>query len=180
MNIRESKESDKPDVFDIHTLAFGQKEGPEVAELAKDLFDDRTADPGLSLVAVENNRLIGHIMFTKATLSEHDDSIKVQLLAPLAVRPEFQKKGNGGHLVKEGLKRLKASGTQLVFVLGHPEYYPKFGFVPAGALGFSAPYPIPEENADAWMVLELVPGIIGKVHGQVNCSDAMDHPRNWR
>ncbi len=179
MKIRESKESDKSDIFNIHTLAFGKKEGPEIAELVADLFDDRTADPSLSLVAVEKNRLIGHILFTKATLSGHTDSVKIQLLAPLAIRPEFQKKGGGGRLIKEGLKRLKASGTQLVFVLGHPEYYPRSGFRPAGVLGFSAPYPIPDEHAAAWMVLELVPGMIGSVHGQVRCSDGLDHPRHW-
>ena len=75
---------------------------------------------------------------------------------------------------------MKESGVQLVFVLGHPDYYPRSGFKPAGVLGYEAPYPIPAENADAWMVQELFSGIIGRVRGTVKCSDAMNQPEHWR
>ena len=67
-----------------------------------------------------------------------------------------------------------------MFVLGHPEYYPRYGFVSAGKLGFEATYPIPEKVADAWMVQELQPGIIGKIKGKVLCAKALDAPEYWR
>ena len=81
--------------------------------------------------------------------------------------------------MKRGLTLLVESGCELVFVLGHPEYYPRFGFQPAGQLGFSAPYPILKENSGAWMVLELCGGTIGGVQGKVQCAAALDKPEYW-
>ncbi|CAE7242442.1 yjhQ, partial [Symbiodinium pilosum] len=81
--------------------------------------------------------------------------VQAVILAPLAVHPDFQSKGIGGQLIREGLRTVEAKGTGLAFVLGHPGYYPKHGFKPAGALGYDAPYPIEDKNADAWMVQAL-------------------------
>jgi putative acetyltransferase len=75
---------------------------------------------------------------------------------------------------------LSESGVELVFVLGHPDYYPRYGFKPAGVLGYEAPYPIPDEQADAWMVQELRPGVIDSVSGKVICADVMNQPEHWR
>jgi len=93
----------------------------------------------------------------------------------------FPAKGIGGELIKEGLRLLSESDVDLVFVLGHPDYYPRHGFKPnAGALGFEAPYPIPTEHADAWMVQELNTGVIGTLKGKVICADELDKPEHWR
>ncbi|MCP4699304.1 MAG: N-acetyltransferase, partial [Gammaproteobacteria bacterium] len=94
--------------------------------------------------------------------------------------PEAHSTGVGGRLIEEGLRQLKKSGVELVFVLGHPDYYPRSGFVPAGALGYEAPYPIPEEVAGAWMVQELSSGVIGRVAGKIQCSKVLDQPEHWR
>ena len=75
---------------------------------------------------------------------------------------------------------MRREGTGLVFVLGHPGYYPRFGFEPAGRLGFKAPYPIPDEAAEAWMVQELSPGFIGRVSGTVRCCEVLDRPEHWQ
>ena len=88
--------------------------------------------------------------------------------------------GVGGLLIREGLKRLSEAGVDLVFVLGHPGYYPKHGFQTAGVLGFEAPYPIPEKDAGAWMVQELRSGVIGRVSGTVQCCDVLNQPQHWR
>jgi putative acetyltransferase len=96
------------------------------------------------------------------------------------VIPEAQSQGIGSHLIKEGLRRLSASGVELVFVLGDPAYYSRSGFQPASVLGFEAPFPIAEEIADAWMVQELRPGVIGSVTGKVFCADALNKPEYWR
>ena len=180
MEIRKSAETDRAEIEKIHIAAFGAEKGPEIAELVNGLLDDKTAEPGLSLVAVENGQLMGHILYTKALLTGTDLPVSVQLLAPLAVLPEVQSKGVGGKLIDAGLRQLKAAGVELVFVLGHPDYYPRSGFTPAGVLGFEAPYPIPAEHAKAWMVQALKEGLVGEVKGRVQCADVLDQPQHWR
>ena len=180
MNIRQSTESELIEILQIHEQAFGKDEGPVVARLVNDLLQDETAIPILSLVAVENDRLLGHILFTKAVIKNTENILSAQLLTPLAILPDEQKKGIGENLIKEGLRILKESGTDLVFVLGHPSYYPRCGFIPAGEQGFEAPYPIPKENAPAWMVHELKDNVLKNNSGKVQCSKALNEPQYWR
>lgn len=180
MIIRESTDSDKMGIVNVHVEAFGTEEGPKVASLVNHLLIDKSAKPLLSLVAVANESIIGHILFTKASIPKATKSVSVQILAPLAVHPDSQGKGIGEQLIKNGLSELKKMGVELVFVLGHPGYYPRSGFVQAGELGFKTPFPIPEENAGAWMVQELCTGIIGKVKGKIKCSDVLNQPEHWR
>ncbi len=179
MQIRESTASDLDDVLRVEKQAFGEEEGPEIVQLVAALLDDPSAMPLLSLLAVQNDQVIGHVLFTKACFTKVEDSISARILAPLAVVPDAQGQGVGGQLIREGLERLSKSGVDLVFVLGHPEYYPRHGFKPAGVLGFEAPYPIPEKNANAWMVQELDTGVIDRVSGKIICADALDQPEHW-
>lgn len=166
---------------DLYLQAFGDEKGQEVFDLTADLLKDRTADPLLSLVSEENAQITGHILFTKVSINNAPDSLSAQILAPLAVMPANQNQGIGAALIKEGLKRLKDADTDLVFVLGHPAYYPKSGFKnDAMSLGYEAPYPIPKEHADAWMVMELTPDNIGKIKGKIQCADALSDPKHWR
>lgn len=180
MKIRKSTITDRAQIEIIHTKAFGVSKGSEVVDLVNGLFEDATAMPQLSLVAAENDALIGHILFTRAVLTQTDRDVAVQLLAPLAVLPGAQGKGVGSQLIEEGLSQLRESGIALVFVLGHPGYYPRCGFTTAGVLGFEAPYPIPEEHAEAWMVQELRNGVIGSLKGKVQCSEVLNQPQHWR
>jgi hypothetical protein len=180
LDIRISTEADRSDIEKIHTKAFGEAEGPEIVELVNGLFDDSTATPFLSLVAVENEHLVGHILFTKSVLMDADTPVSIRLLAPLAVLPEAQAQGVGRKLIKEGLNQLRDAGVDLVFVLGHPDYYTRCGFMPAGVLGFEAPYPIPDEHAGAWMVQALKDGVIGRFKGKVRCAVVLDQPQHWR
>jgi putative acetyltransferase len=174
--IREASASDLSDVLYVEREAFGSVEVPN---LVRDLLEDSSARPLLSMLAFEGDQAVGHILFTKAIL-DTDDSLSISILAPLAVVPSRQKQGIGGKLIETGLKILKASGVELVFVLGHPEYYPRHGFSPAGIRGLHAPYPIPEKNAGAWMVQELRSGIIDRVKGAIMCADKMNEPQHWR
>lgn len=180
MEIRETRTSYTAALGKVHLEAFGREKGPEIADLVKGLMHDDTATPILSLEAVEDNRILGHILFTKAKITGTIESVSAQLLAPLAILPEVQSQGVGGRLIEAGLSRLKAAGVELVFVLGHPDYYPRYGFAPAGKHGFEAPYPIPEEHAGAWMVQALSDGLIGRVSGKVQCSEVLDQPEHWR
>ncbi len=177
--IRETTDRDLPGLLKVGREAFGDDEGPEIVELITGLLADPTAVPLLSLVAVCDEKVVGHILFTRAEVAA-GEKVTASILAPLAVAPHLHKQGIGTRLIEEGLKMLSESGTDLVFVLGHPDYYPRCGFIPAGLPGFEAPYPIPEEVAGAWMVQELKPGIIGRVKGKVQCAGFLDRPEYWR
>lgn len=179
MTIRLSNDADREAINDVQISAFGDEEGPVIAELVEGLLDDRTARPLLSLVAEQDGQLVGHVLFTAVNVEPGNTDVSAQILAPLAVSKEHQGGGVGGALVRDGLRRLADGGVQLVFVLGHPGYYPRFGFRPAGALGLDAPYPIPPKNADAWMVTQLQRGVLGKVRGKIRCAAVLDEPQHW-
>tara|TARA_R110000765_G_scaffold426037_1_gene540453 strand:- start:58 stop:387 length:330 start_codon:yes stop_codon:yes gene_type:complete len=105
----------------------------------------------------------------------------VRILGPLAVKPQYQSRGVGGKLIKKGLEILKEKSSELVFVLGHKKYYPKYGFIPdAGKLGFAAPYPIPTKDANAWMVQSLTPKGLEYNHGKIRCADELNKPEHWK
>jgi len=180
MNIRNTTEPDEPAIRQVHEAAFGPQEGPTVAGLVIELLHDPTARPLISLLACAGATPVAHVLFTSVRISGAEKPPVAHILAPLAVLPNRQRQGTGTQLVRAGLDQLAAVGGALVFVLGYPGYYPRFGFQPAGRLGFSAPYPIPEQNADAWMVLALAPGILGTVRGTVRCAKALDKPEYWR
>ncbi|MCU7834157.1 MAG: N-acetyltransferase [gamma proteobacterium symbiont of Taylorina sp.] len=180
MQIRKSTESECKEILNIHNQAFGEKKGQVISKLVEDLLNDKSAMPILSLVALENERIIGHILYTKVTITQTELAISAQILAPLAILPEEQKKGIGEKLINEGIRQLKELGTELVFVLGHPSYYPRCGFFPAGEKGFEAPYPIPEEHAAAWMVQSLNGDALETANGKVQCSNILNEPQHWR
>ncbi len=176
IRIEKAVESDLEAISSIHEAAFEEE---DVAGLTRDLLDDESAQPRISLLAVQDQQPIGHILFTRAQIGG-DKDLTASILAPLGVIPEHQKKGIGGLLIRKGLQLLSESAVDLVFVLGHIEYYPRFGFIPAAKQGLIAPYPIPEEVADAWMVQELRPGVLGKCQGKIICARAMDKPEHWQ
>ena len=177
--IREATESDLDALLAVEEEAFGEEEGPEIVKLVRGLLTDPTAQPVLSLIAGDGERVVGHILFTRARISAFEKT-PAALLAPLAVVSDAQGTGVGGRLIAEGLRRLADAGVKLVFVLGHPGYYPRHGFKPAGAAGFEAPYPIPDEVAGAWMVREITPGTISAAKGKVQCADTLNRPEYWR
>ena len=180
VRVRKAIRSDMQSISDVVIVAFGDLQGTESSALIDDLLADPSAQPLLSLVATTKKNIVGQILFSKAIIKRSSRKASAAILAPLAVRPDFQGQGVGGHLINEGLKRMTAAGVDLVFVLGHPTCYPKYGFSTAGIKGFEAPYPIPPENATAWMVQGLRPGIIGHIRGQVLCADALNNPKHWR
>jgi putative acetyltransferase len=174
INIRNTTDTDLGEILRVNKAAFGQD---EEADLVADLLDDDSARPLVSLLALDGEKAIGHILFTRVRIT--DDGPPAAILAPMAVVPDRQKNGIGGQLIRAGLDQLEATGVELVFVLGWPDYYPRHGFRPAGIQGFDAPYPIAEENADAWMVLELRPGIIADNKGKITCADSLNRPELW-
>lgn len=180
MEIRPSTDSDLQAISQVHLDAFGPVEGPEIVNLVSELLRDETAVPSVSIVAESGGRLTGHVLFTAARLDLPGASPVASTLAPLGVLQAFQRQGVGSLLVNRGLEILVDQGVDLVFVLGHPNYYPRFGFRPAGLVGFEAPYPIPEKNAAAWMVKALRLGAADRFEGTVECASALNRPEYWR
>lgn len=104
----------------------------------------------------------------------------MHILAPLAVKPEYQRQSVGGMLIQAGIEKLQEKGSNLVFVLGHKAYYPKYGFIPdAGKLGYTAPYPIAEEYSDFWMVQAIGPKEFEVGKGKVRCCEELNKPKHW-
>ena len=176
VHIRHTRDDDLALITAIHQAAFPNE---AVDALAVALLADPSARPCLSLLAEVDGMAVGHVLFSAAAL-EPGIPQTASLLAPLAVLPAYQGRGIGSRLVEDGLARLKAAGVDLVFVLGHPDYYPRFGFLPAGMRGFAAPYPIKAKYAEAWMVLCLDDAPPEDYAGKVCCARALDRPEYWR
>lgn len=160
----------RPETADDHVAARHVHErafAPSLAEarLVDALRAEAAHVAALCLVAEEDSAIVGHIAFSRARLPSGDE---VLALAPVAVVPERQGAGVGSALIREALQRSRATGHGLVLVLGHPAYYPRFGFEPAGALGIEAPWDVPPE---AWMALRL-PAYRPSMRGLVAYADA--------
>ena len=158
MLIRDEEQKDWAAVHAVNASAF---ETPAEADLVDALREQ--AHPVISLVAVEGGTIVGHIMFSPVSLSGHP-GLKIMGLAPMAVAPEQQRKGIGSALVRAGLDRCKQLGFGAVVVLGHPEYYPRFGFLPSTRFGIKCEYEVPEE---VFMVFELLPGYLRDASGTI-------------
>jgi len=125
----------------------------------------------LSLVAVKEGRVVGHILFSPIAIETEIGLVRVLSLAPMAVLPEFQRQGIGSELVRYGLKECERFGHEVVVVIGHPEYYPRFGFSPARAKGLEAPFEVPDA---AFMVLELKEGALEGIKGLIRLPPEFD------
>lgn len=162
IKIRQEIKDDFNTVFEVNKLAFGQDSEANLVEL---LRQSKAFVPELSLVATLDNKIVGHILFTKIKII-NDDKIETEslALAPMAVRPEFQNKGIGGQLIKHGLDKARELQHKSVIVLGHEHYYPKFGFVPADKWNIKSPYDVP---TNVFMALELVTDGLKNISGTV-------------
>lgn len=136
--------------------------------------DDRAWVPEWSIGAFAGDELVGHILFTRASVG----GMSAALLAPLAVAPAAQGKGVGEELCRIGLEAVRASGATLALVLGHPEFYPRVGFEPAFPRGITPPHEVDPQNA--WMVIECVPGALELARGVATVADAFMRPEMWR
>ena len=166
MLIRMEEPDDHAAVRTVNTSAF---ESVAEANLVDALRKE--ADPIVSMVAIDDKSIVGHIMFSPVTLSEHPQ-LNIMGLAPMAIQPSRQRKGVGSALVRAGLNECKQLRCGAVVVLGHPEYYPRFGFVPSRHFEIGCEYQVPE---DVFMVLELQPGFLQGARGIIKYHPAFSN-----
>jgi len=158
MIIRREKEEDFKSIYEINEKAFKQKEESELIERIR---SGKNFVPELSLVAEENGRILGHILFSKIKI-KGEEKYESLALAPMAVLPELQRQGIGEKLVKEGLDKAKELGFDSVIVVGHKDYYPRFGFERASKWNIKCPFQVPGE---AFMAIELIDGALENKSG---------------
>jgi putative acetyltransferase len=158
MIIREERQGDAERIRTVNLAAF---ETAMEADLV-DALRER-ARPLISLVAEDDAEIVGHILFSPVTLA-NEPGLTLMGLAPMAVMPSWQRQGVGSSLIREGLERCRQLNAAAVVVLGHPEYYPRFGFSPAARLSLRSEYEVPEE---AFMVRELSDGALSGRSGTV-------------
>jgi putative acetyltransferase len=157
MDIKPATKVDLPALIRLHDAAFGSAfEGRLVADLmAAELA-------AISLAAYRTGEIAGHILFSPLLVEVGDDTVLALALAPLAVDPAHQRKGLGHALVEAGLRQARTQGWEAIVVLGHPEYYRRFGFSAAPLQGFRAPFEGP-----AFMALELRSGTLSDRNGRI-------------
>ncbi len=163
--IRPETTADIPAIHEINSLAF-ERSGE--ADAVDSLRSQGKAT--VSLVAEQNDELLGHILFSPVTLNDHAAPTLIGL-APVAVRPAGQGRGIGSALVHEGLGACRDLGFGAVLLLGHPSYYPRFGFKPAPPLGLQfAGLP----DCEAFFVIELIPDTLRDLRGEIRFDPVFD------
>lgn len=173
MQVRTACASDLQSVRDVHMDAFGD-EGETIAELALALIRDPSAQPVLALVAEEDDEVVGSIIFS-AVRVQGAEQLSACILAPLAVARRRQRMGVGRKLIETGLAALRVQGVNLVFVLGDPRYYSRYGF--SSSHQVRAPYRLP--YPEAWMAMALQGAALASVSGQLLCARALNSPEHW-
>ncbi|MGB3641062.1 MAG: N-acetyltransferase [Rivularia sp. (in: cyanobacteria)] len=148
MNIRPETQADYLAIAQIHKLAFARQ---EEADLVEKIRNSQYYIPQLTLVAEVNNFVVAHVMFSYIHLVGKE-TFQVIGLAPIAVEPDFQNQGIGSALINAGLNKANVLGETLIIVLGHPQFYSRFGFKPSVDFDIESPFPVPE---DAFMVKPL-------------------------
>ena len=161
--IRDERPEDRSAVRSLNERAFG---GRDEATIVEALHDAGVVL--VSLVAEVDGTVAGHIAFSPVSV-EPDGGGRIAGLAPMAVDPALQRQGIGSRLVREGLARCRVLGLDAVVVLGHPEYYPRFGFVPASRFDLGSEYHVPHE---VFMAMELVAGGLADASGVVRFHQA--------
>ena len=152
MIVRPEKPEDIPAIRIVNERAFGRTAEADLVDTLR-----RNGKAAISLVADDDGRVVGHIFFSAVTIQSRETELTGIGLAPLAVIPERQKQRIGSMLMGHGLRRCREEDHPFVVVLGHPNYYPRFGFVPAGRFGIKSEYDVADE---VFMVMELREGAL--------------------
>ncbi len=166
MIVRQENEEDHKTVFEVIREAFKDEPFADHKEqfLVQRLRHSDAFIPELSLVAEDSGEIVGHILLTKIKVSSDTQSFDSLALAPVSVLPKKQGNGIGAQLIKSAHAKAKQLGHTSVILLGHEDYYPRFGYKPAHLFGIELPFEVPKENC---MAIELVENSLANTHGLV-------------
>jgi putative acetyltransferase len=176
MNIRLATNQDRDDIGRIYSSAFPKGEGDTVAKLAIDLLSENTTPQTVSLVAETDDSLVGHVAFSPVEI-DNDRNCRGYILAPLAVRPDYQKRRIGSALIEYGLQQLSATGVNIVFVYGDPKYYERFGFSADTARNYTTPYTL--QYPFGWQAVILNKCAMERSRGPITCVASLCDPDLW-
>jgi putative acetyltransferase len=169
IEIRESLLTDNEALEELYPAAFPDE---DLLPLVSELLQEE--DGILSLVANYDKTVVGHVVFTMCSIAGSNE--RVALLGPVAVSPQFQRRGIGSALIQEGLNRLKSESATQVHVLGDPAYYGRFGFESNGKV--TPPYPLPQEWLTAWQSISLLEAG-PDMHGVLSVPRPWQRPALW-
>lgn len=165
--IRPEQAEDIAAIRQVNTLAFGQASAADLVDALR-----HAGVLTISLAAVKDGHVVGHIAFSPVTITSETRTIGALGLAPMAVLPEYQRMGIGSRLVEAGLAACRQTNYGIVVVLGHPHYYPRFGFMSSKPHGIVWERDVPEE---VFMVQEVKEGTLAQTQGVVKYRPEFDH-----
>ena len=154
IEIREERPEDIPAIRDVNRHAFGQEQEGRIVDALRS-----NGAAMLSLVATVDSRVVGHIMYSPITVG---DKVTGAALGPMAILPEHQRQGLGSKLIEAGIQKLREAGYPFIIVLGHADYYPRFGFKPASGFGIKCEWDVPD---NVFMLLVLDEAKMQRVTG---------------
>lgn len=163
MLIRTETNKDFEEVFKLNYLAFDNRE--DESKLIERIRLSDEFIPELSIVAEMDHEIVGHILLSKAVVEDTEKEYTVIVLAPIAVKPNYQKQGVGSLLIEEGIRRCSSLGYSIILLIGHPTYYPRLGFRPARQFGFELKQF--EVSDEVFMVYEVEEGKLQEIHGEL-------------
>ncbi len=170
LNIREEIPSDYVAIREVNFQAFNKDKEPQIVEDLR-----ANGNMVLSLVAEKDNQIVGHIVLSRMMIKKEDGTqVKVLAMGPVAVLPTVQKQGVGSQMIKESIRLATERGESAILLLGHKEYYPKFGFSPSLVVGIEHPF-----NKENFMGVELIKDSLKDLKGRMKYSKAFGMEPEW-
>lgn len=176
MIIRIASKKDSEDIQDIYLSAFTGNENEIVAGLAINLLSEETNPPIISLLAEYDQQVVGHVSYSPVT-ADDNESWQAYILAPIAVKPEYQKRHIGSELINHGIKELTEKGVHTLLVYGDPKYYSRFGFDVDMAADYIAPYDL--KHPHGWQAMTLNECSLAKAPVKISCVNALRNSDIW-
>jgi putative acetyltransferase len=176
MHIRIAKSLDRDDIHSVHWSAFAEGEREIVSRLAANLLSEEATPQIISLVAETEGIVVGHVAFSPVTIN-YNENFQGYILAPLGVKPDYQKRCIGSKLIESGMQQLSRMGVDILFVYGDPKYYSKFGFSVDAAERYIPPYKL--QYPFAWQGIALNKCSAGKSFANIVCVTSLSDPALW-
>jgi putative acetyltransferase len=176
MHIRIATSLDQENIYRVHWSAFAEDEREIVSKLAVNLFSEETTPQTISFVAETENAIVGHVAFSPVIIGSNKN-FQGYILAPLGVKPDYQKRRIGSKLIERGMQQLSRMGVDILFVYGDPKYYSRFGFSVDAAKCYIPPHRL--EYPFGWQSIALSECNIIKSSIKIACVTSLCDPTLW-